>query len=591
LSGAIIGGSLDCQDGKFVGKDKYAISLEGAKIAGSVFFRKNPQPVSAQMQGFHVEGLVRLFRATIGGNLECQNGKFINPQGDSINAEGTDIKGSILLRNGFEADGGVRIFGATIGGDLDCQDGKFVGKDKYAISLEGAKVAGNVLFRKTLQAGNEQIQGFQAEGTVHLLGATIGRNLICDGGKFINPQGDSINAEGTDIKGSVYFRNGFEANGGVRMFGATIGGDLDCQNGKFVGRDRYAVSLEGARVSNNVLFRKTLQSESEQIQGFQAEGEVRLFRANIGRDLDCYGGKFINPQGYTINAQNANIKGIIFLGEGFESEGTVSLVNAKIDDSIMIFGVSNSEKMSLDLRFSRLRILVDHEDSWMQKGKIYLNDCVYDTISHESPRDAQRRLDWLRLQDLKEEFSPQPYEQLAKVLRSLGHENDAIQVLIAKQEDRLRYGKISILGKIWQGLLGLTIAHGYKPHRALLFAIIFVLYGGLLFDAADSLGWISHSKCEVKTSVSTSSLSQLPKEYPKFNAYIYSLDLFLPIVDLRQKNNWQPNSNTGYEILIPLLKVQWRSVVQYYFYLHILLGWLLTTLWVAGVTGLVRRLN
>ena len=475
-----------------------------------------------------------LYRASIGGNLECQGGKFINSQGYALNAEDTDIKGGVFLRNGFEANGGVNLFGAIIGGNLECQDGRFVGKETYAIFLEGAQVTGSVLFLKTPKAEHDNLPGFQAEGSVRLFRASIGGNFECQGGKFISSQGYAIETQGTDIKGDVLLRNGFEADGGVNLSAATIGGNLDFQSGKFLGKEKYAISLKGAKIT-----------------------------------------------------------GSVSLGKGFQAEGKVSLFNAKINDALSIADEIKTEKMFIDLQFAKVRILNDAEDNWPHKGRINLNNFVYETISHDSPLDDKKRLKWLRLQHLETNFSPQPYEQLAKVLRALGHEEAAINVLIAKQEDRRRYGNLSIMGKIWNRCLSFTIAHGYRPHQALALVFVFVLLGTFLFDRGYSQGLISPSRFDTKISTSTSNSIKIPQGYPKFNSFIYSLDLFLPIVDLRQKNYWQPNAKPGNQIsrLMPLFKINWGSVVQYYFWLHILLGWTLTTLWVAGFTGLVRRLN
>ena len=74
---------------------------------------------------------------------------------------------------------------------------------------------------------------------------------------------------------------------------------------------------------------------------------------------------------------------------------------------------------------------------------------------------------------------------------------------------------------------------------------------------------------------------------------IYSLDCFLPFIDLKQKNAWLLNANKGYKIVMPRiwLGVRWGGLLRAYLCVHTLLGWALTTLWVAGFTGLVRRLN
>lgn len=78
--------------------------------------------------------------------------------------------------------------------------------------------------------------------------------------------------------------------------------------------------------------------------------------------------------------------------------------------------------------------------------------------------------------------------------------------------------------------------------------------------------------------------------YPKFNPYIYSLDVFLPIIDLRLKSAWLPNANQGnFEDKIFHLKS--GAWLRYYFWFQVISGWILTTLCVAGFTGLVRNTN
>jgi hypothetical protein len=52
---------------------------------------------------------------------------------------------------------------------------------------------------------------------------------------------------------------------------------------------------------------------------------------------------------------------------------------------------------------------------------------TYNTISESSPPDSKHRLKWLRLQP-EQEFALQPYEHLAGVLRTNGHEDAAIEI-------------------------------------------------------------------------------------------------------------------------------------------------------------------
>jgi len=73
-------------------------------VAGAVLLRS----------GFAAEGMVWLSGAEIGGNLECDGGKFQNPavadvagSGRALIAEGAKVAGAVYLRNGFAAEGTV----------------------------------------------------------------------------------------------------------------------------------------------------------------------------------------------------------------------------------------------------------------------------------------------------------------------------------------------------------------------------------------------------------------------------------------------------------------------------------------------------
>jgi hypothetical protein len=59
---------------------------------------------------------------------------------------------------------------------------------------------------------------------------------------------------------------------------------------------------------------------------------------------------------------------------------------------------------------------------------------------------------------------------------------------------------------------------------------------------------------------------------------VYAVDTFLPIITFGQKDHWTPNSSAGAD----------GAWLRRYLWMHIWLGWLLTTLFVAGLTPIVR---
>jgi hypothetical protein len=71
---------------------------------------------------------------------------------------------------------------------------------------------------------------------------------------------------------------------------------------------------------------------------------------------------------------------------------------------------------------------------------------------------------------------------------------------------------------------------------------------------------------------------QVSSDYPKFNAFVYSLETFLALVQFGIGERWTLNANLGIA----------GSVLRYYLRIHITAGWVLTTLWIGGLTRLLK---
>ena len=69
----------------------------------------------------------------------------------------------------------------------------------------------------------------------------------------------------------------------------------------------------------------------------------------------------------------------------------------------------------------------------------------------------------------------------------------------------------------------------------------------------------------------------VPAGYPRFAPIVYAADSMLPIINLGQKDYWAPLAGSP-----PAWFTPFRL-------LHTALGWFLTTIFVAGVSGLIRR--
>lgn len=457
----------------------------------------------------------------------------------SLAATDLQIEHHVLLMDGFEAKAEVRLTGAKIGGNLACFNGKFRHSNGYALIADKAEIRQDVFL----------IEDFEADGEVSLFGAKIGGQLDCSNGKFRSSSAYALIVQGAEIGQDVFLTDGFEADGEVSLMGAKIGGQLACSGGKFRAPQGYALAAQGAEIGQDVFL----------MDGFEADGEVSLVGAKIGNRLDCRASKFHNPNGLALNIQAAQIGESIILIDGFDAVGTVNYV------------------------FATARVLNDSEENWPET--LYLNGFTYERLAPFAPVQAKKRLKWLRLQT----FSPQPYAQLAAVLKASGHDEAATKVLIGQQDDRIKYAELHPFRRFLNRVLGVFIAHGYQSYRALYWAMGFIGVGTLLFQ----WGYSHPSQLITPSDVGNTSTAptQVSPDYPAFNALIYSTDVFLPIVDLHQQSYWIPNANRGAEVSLLMLKCKQGALLRWYFWAHIICGWILTSLWVAGFTGLVRKLE
>jgi hypothetical protein len=239
-----------------------SIFADGAVIQGAVFLR----------DGSHCSGELRFTSAQIEGQFNCSRSILERAGGPSSDGslaalilDGAIVGGAVLLRDGFRATSEVRMLRARIGTDLDCEGGSFTGSknpsDDYlspALDMDGVTVGGSVFLR----------HGFRANGAVKLLGARIGLNLDCLGGQFENTlreklsgTGESLGGDLANIGGSVLLSEGFLATGLVRFVSSHIAGDLRCTNAAF----RTGLVAERATINGTLYWRDIAIQETTQL--------------------------------------------------------------------------------------------------------------------------------------------------------------------------------------------------------------------------------------------------------------------------------------------------------------------------------------
>lgn len=349
-------------------------------------------------------------------------------------------------------------------------------------------------------------------------------------------------------------------------------------SGRFLNEGAIALFADGIKVEGSVHLS----------ENFLAKGEVRLVGATIDSVLTCCKGRFINPNGLALSADRVKVSDNVFLNDGFTATGTVCLSGAAIGRYFVWAGVLSPTAATLDLRSARIGILRDDEESWPDRGKLFIDGLIYDEIADDAPSDVQSREDWLRRQPA-DQFRPQPYEQLAVVLRKSGRDEHAKQILISKNEDPAKLSQMTFWEKAWHHILGWTIGYGYRPLWTLRYMLGFVVLGSVLFGVGFETHLITPTKQVAYTRNGASRNDQSLGDHLKFNAVVYSIDQFVPLVNLQEASYWLPNGNRGNKLLdLKWFKLRTGGLLCGYMYIHIFFGWLLTTLLVVGLTGLLR---
>lgn len=384
---------------------------------------------------------------------------------------------------------GVRLTDAHIGTDLLVSQAVVQHDAKgRAITADGMSVA----------------QDFQGElletyGELSLRGAKVGVSMNLRGARLHNPSGrHALNAPQLTVERTLYLTSiALEAGPGGSATGFHT--------------PPYGLGQTPTR--------------GERARPFECRGGLRLDDGRFGDAIDFFGARFALAGDQEISLRRIQAPEFRFVGERPEPFGRVVVSGAKVVK------------------------LVDTSTSWPGPGGVSIEGFQYEILAPRGHFPLARRLEWVAA--ATPEFSPEPYERLAAVLRASGEDADAREVLLAKQ--RRRRPTLPPAARAWGYLQDWTVAYGYRPGRAALWMAVLWAAGTLLFAR--------HEPPPIKA-----------EEHPHWDAALYALDLLLPVIDLGQDGQWKVAGGW-----------QWAAAAL------VVLGWILATTVAAGASRLLRR--
>lgn len=457
---------------------------------------------------------------------------------NNFHADGLVIEQSADFSDS-RSEGEFLVVGANIGGDLVCNGATFINKKGDAFSGDGITTKGSV-----------SLKGTKCLGKIRLVGANIGATLDCDGARFMNKNGEAFNGDRMATKGNFSLR-GIRAWRGFRLVGADIGASLGCHDAKFINKKGESFIGDTITTKGDIFLNQ-----------IESKGEFRLVSTHIGGDLYCEGASFQNKEKTTLRLTEAQIGGRLCLDRIKKIEGTIDIENAKAD------------------------ALRDDMMGWPEQGNLIINGFEYGAFTADSPSDASSRLQWLGLQR-KIPFVPQPYEQLARVFRRVGRGRDAQKVLFRKEFDGIKYSDDNIFMKIVRSLFLFSGLRGNNIKLVFFWIVLLIILGSVIFQAAEKRGLMLRTLPDISLKDEYLNRKEILEYNLDFNHIVYSLDSFFPIVDLYQQRYWHPDSTEPQDKTILCKPLGWW--LRLYYWIHIILGWVYSTLTIATLTDRVRK--
>lgn len=508
----------------FGGTLRRGLLADGITVHGPVFIK-----------GAKSDEAIRLIGADIDKNLDLSSTE-LGGSGIALALDGTRIHGSAFMRDGFRSSGEVRMLNARVGGDLGF-DGATLTAVGRALSLDKIVVEGVVSLSG----------GFHSNGSVNLLASQIGGDLVCDGAEFA-AEGISLNLATAQIRGHVYLRNGFKSRGQLCMHSTDVGNSVDL-SGATLTEAVTAISLQEATIRGTVSI----------CDGFASFGRVEIQSAQIAGNLACDSCKLA-----ALYCANMTLKG-----------------------DLQWTGILDAKSTSLWLNGATVKSLRDERESWPGPGGLHLDgfqyeeltlhsvrtetDRVNNSLGREHPLTTEDRIAWLQLQPPSDLAEPQPWMQLAALLKTKGNDEGAKRVIFELR--RAQTAPNNRIMRIWR------IAFARLQQQPLWVLAPIVLLTSLatsLFWFASLRGAMAPTNKEAYQAWSTG--SKMDAAYPRFNPFIYSLENDLPLVKFGLDDKWAPDQT--YKSKNPIVSyetLRWARV------LLILCGWFQATVLAAAI--------
>ncbi|MGF1650662.1 MAG: hypothetical protein ACFCUN_09430 [Hyphomicrobiaceae bacterium] len=527
------------------------------------------------LEGSVVDGDAILTDATIAGALNCEHATIsgrlsaakLVVRSSGIRAEGLRVGQSVVFDQARVA-GSIVLDGCAIAQQLSCEDLDIDGGD-IALTARVARIGADAMLSRMRAIGELRLPGAAIRGDLRLSDCRVFGSEL------------AIRAEGAAIEGGWYMERA-TLIGLVQCQGCRIGNQF-CLGGATIKAERGAALIAtGSRIARD------LQLD----QSFNTIGAVVLDHAQVNGRLDLSESRLKSAaiaRGTTERATGRPATAVAVI-DGREDAGSaelayddvaLSLVGAEIGHLRMPRRNEQRPRGIVDLSRAMIESYEDWAATWPQRGAravtldgrdidhLRLDGLTYSNLvnpsglavgphSLDDDRIGRVRIAWLEGQcdiDLTEHFKPQPWVHLAERLMAAGHEAAARDIKIVERRRARRAHGMSRVDVWHSRALDWLALYGFNPWRPVAWIAAVVLAFAAIWSFA--AGFCAEPGCFdetllVMTARDGYSEVGLGRGYPAFHALAYSLDVFLPVLDLGYASHWRFNLDYGPLMSIPV---------------------------------------
>jgi len=502
-----------------------AVRLRGARVVGRLDLTGAAIASALVCEFCHFDDEIGLVEAT-SKTVRIEDSRFPGLDGTRLRAEG------MLSLRRCNVTGIVRLNQANLTGQISLRRTAITpGPGKVALSAEGLTVDGYLDWSE-----------LQAHGPVDISGARISGSANFNDARIRCPGKRALTLSRAVIGGKLT-ANGMHVLGETRLHNARITGSFQLVSAVLSNPGGAALNGGGLDIRGGVF---CVSASDRTKEAFVANGQINLIGSRLGDIFALPGAQLSNSGGTALNLDRTTMRDCDLAG--LACTGRISLIGASITSTL---NLDRARLELVDLGHTQVDVLRDDPELWPEQ--LNLNGLTYRVLEPRLPARAHSRehgrLQWLELD--RNQHEPQPYEQLAASYAAAGQTAEARRVLYWR-ERRQRAAKTP-LGQAWSLIQDKTVGYGYQPWRAALWLAFLLLIGSVVFTIAPPPALQAQAA-------------------PHFNPVIYTLDLLLPLVNLGQRDAFNP-----------------AGAEQCLSYFLIAAGWILATTVATGIARVLKR--